>query len=392
MHSPHRRHGILRGVVIAAASCAPAIASQAGDSALDRFRSLATDADGDGVVSDAELIQALADRAASIPLIDADSDSDIDRDDAVAVMARFLAGLQGAGAEPDEAMLEAAEQIVRGAEAAASEDDPYEFHAEWVTRQYHDQHTTNERRPGGYPPNHDQALTAQWYQPPANHNKTASGKNWPPNHLFDVTKTWTPDVHNVDHSRHRWPPNHFQDMSVEWPMETPNSHSVVVSRTWPPNHFLAASRDMFPEHYKPISTFDPNSVVPRWNHEQYFTSQWTHGTSLSHARWPGSHYFQMSLTWEGHSMRLSIHWPPNHWMQTSQLWLPEGEPPTYPQDWPPNHSFSISKKWGDPPKLPPWFPGPDHSLWESAQDIIGGVVPGHQGGAHGAEGAESSSR
>ncbi len=349
------------------------------------------DVDGDGKVSDSEFLAWLSAYVRSVPLVDVTGDNLVTRDDGVAMLGQILTDLQtppgqATGAEPSAQTMLRAEEILTDltgpgviGDGGDDEDlDPWEYHADWVTEQYHDQISTSETRPPGYPPNHDKALTDLWY-PPAGSHQTGASSFWPPNHLIQASASWDPGIHDQTQSRHRWPPNHVLDISIEWPTSTPNQHAIVVSRTWNPNHRLAESRDMTPDHYEPISQIDPDSVVPRGHHLAFFTGQWTHNVETSHIWWPGSHYFQISLSWpDTHSMQLSILWPAGHWGNNSVLWPKEGEPPTYPRDWPPNHATAISREWSKPTPIPDWFPSPDHSLFETAQ-LIPDIIPDGEG-------------
>lgn len=393
MHAHSATGGTLSALLLAAfagaAAASGVVAADRGLHAKYGQHVAIPDRDGDGQISDVEFIAWLSTHLSNVPLIDVNKDGATNSRDAAIMLAQALTDLatppgDPTGQPPDDAAVRDAKEILDvWASTGSTGDgddpnlDPWEHHAEWVTQQYHDQRTTTETRPPGYPPNHDKGISDGWYTPPGSHT-TGNSAQWPPSHIIAASTTWDPGVHLRDQSQHRWPPNHLLDVSIEWPMSTPNQHAVTVSRTWPPNHRLAESRDLTPNHYQPISEFDPDSVVPRGNHEMFFTNQWTHEVETSHLWWPGSHYFQISLSWpSSHSMRLSVHWPAGHWGNNSVLWPREGEPPTYPKDWPPNHATAISREWSEPTPLPPWFPSPDHSIFASAQEIIG-MLPGQQ--------------
>jgi hypothetical protein len=331
------------------------------------------DVGGEPGVSRQELIDWFSREYRNVPVTDVDGDgfrTGFDASAALVPALRDLVSTEEIEFVTDEDLFNDAMEIL----AVAADDDSRSFHAMWITQQYHDQNVTNETRPDGFPPNHDRSITRGWY-PPNGQHKTSDSAQWPPNHFVAASGGWDPAVHSRDESQHRWPPNHYVSASVDWPYNNPNEHEPVLSRTWPPNHLTANSRKMFPDHYQPISTYDPNSIVPRYEHITELSSTWEHGQALSRARWPDSHHREFSLSWpSSHTMRLSVHWPAGHWGRTSSLW-PVGDPPTYPPDWPQNHSPVVSKKWTEPKPLPPWFPSPTHSLYDSAKKIISSIVP-----------------
>ena len=431
------------------------------------------DRDGDGLITDADVLLDLLDPFTFTNQFDMDGDGDVDASDDDLALRRILAAMLGdrtgdgrvdgadvqaasRGEVADEAVVARARQggppvefalatsedwgpwlpahsvadVARVVEAMGNEsdesDEPNEPDAiveevmllrawvidavrvgdpagvvlgaeEYPHHQFFSDQYPGRRAPAHYPPNHSISLTRQWglhreafSSTGPRHNMYASNRNWPANHHNDISYGWERGRgdHNAWDSRLNWPPFHLVAPSAGWPAwdEQP-VHETAVSRGWPPAHVLENS--VSSEHREAWSAAFPDESFPTWvpsDHAAIISQSHpgahdgstsehrpgSHGAALSGHGWPPNHGGSVSVGWTPgqHTYGLSSGWPPNHHGPVSNGWPTDGWP-----GWPANHQPEWSAG-ATPPStpLPPLFP-PDHSLFQTAQDIEESLSP-----------------
>lgn len=214
-------------------------------------------------------------------------------------------------------------------------------------------------------------------------------------HHLEISPGWR------DHEKERsntWPPNHELDRSVLWPRwdhsrraslvsSPPNEHAASLSVTWPANHLKRISSQWYEEHEQFLSyRRDVLQRRPGHNLEISF-NQYIHSTTQS-TLW-GVHNESMSEFWKStpnhrlntsvtwtlddnaqpilHRLAISRRWPPNHhrYDSNTQIIIPRQHLKDVSEEWMhpngvPFHALPVSMTWP-----------PMHHRGESATWIIG---------------------
>ncbi|GJQ28858.1 MAG: hypothetical protein HBSAPP03_07420 [Phycisphaerae bacterium] len=154
-----------------------------------------------------------------------------------------------------------------------------------------------------------------------------------PEHHRELSDEWDHGPgHTLTQSRKAWPPNHMLSYSRDWPTDSGQPpHTTTLSRLWPSSHRASVSREWDQSHDRLTSyredvhwTSHSNSHMVSESYQDY------HHSPDNSGKWETLHSVWYSQRWRS---------TPNHTRRMSYLWDPDG--PGHPDD----HSEDESRRW-----------------------------------------------
>lgn len=346
--------GIACVCMVAVAGSAMAIDTMVAATAVGSKSSLFKDYNGDGIVTDSDILLGLHAQLGGGSDGDVDGDGQITAADALYAVDKALRSsfgdTNGDGNIDDADIVKIAEVIAQASQEAGK--DP---NADGVTDAYDLlyvlEKVADAETPNGIWGGDVSTITALFVQLRAEGvNAYYISQDDTPNHHRATSEGWTlPPLHETDASHGVWPDNHFKHLSVKWPdaLNPPDGdpwlkHYKERSKQWPPNHTVRISSgwDRPADHDWQLSAerppgHDQQVSLDRTYHDDFYSKLWQ--------RTP-NHHRLVSLLWDpdgsspdvSHVLDMSRRWPTDHQSYQSTL---------MPRVLPVDHSRDISMSW-----------------------------------------------